>query len=231
VSQLAWFCRAPERSGRLAMSTGAQENRARWPPARLYGQTRSNPSEAFLADITLAEFNGSVWLVGGEAHLDDLLANTLPAGVSIELVACERKIDVHDMWVRFCGVREYAGDPWIIHPAIVQRVRGQAPDAAADVAVMFAPWSVMPDEDGQRMVRAAAARAAAEPEIPVTLTEYLDPSAPPGAAELSGLRMRMIEDALETAGLPRERVARQRRDTTEIPNLIAGAGRIDIITN
>jgi hypothetical protein len=29
VSQLAWFCRAPERSGRLAMSTGAQENRVR----------------------------------------------------------------------------------------------------------------------------------------------------------------------------------------------------------
>jgi hypothetical protein len=190
----------------------------------------SNPSEAFLADITLAEFNGSVWLVGGEAHLDDLLANTLPAEVSIELVACERKADVHEMWVRFCGVREYAGDPWIIHPAIVQRVRSGTPDAAADFAVMFAPWSVMPDEDGLRMIRAAAARATASPDVAVVLAEYLDAGAPPGVAELSGLRLRMIEDALDNAGLPRERIVRERRDAAEIPQLTVGGGRVDIIT-
>jgi hypothetical protein len=189
-----------------------------------------NPSEAFLADITLVEFNGSVWLVGGEAHLDDLLADTLPAEVSIELVACERKADVHDMWVRFCGVREYAGDPWIIHPAIVQRVRGRMPDAAGSFAVAFAPWSVMPDADGLRMIAAAAVRACANPDMAVVLTEYLDPAAPPGMAELSGLRLRMIEDALNNAGLPGERIARERREPAEIPELTAGGGRIDIIT-
>ena len=181
-----------------------------------------------MADITLAEFNGSVWLVGGEAHLDDMLANTLPAGISIELVACERKIDVHDMWLRSSGEREYAGDPWIIHPAIVQRVQGRATEAEG--AIMFAPWSVMPDEDGQRMIQAAAARAATDPEMRVTLTEYLDPAAPPGVAELSGLRMRMLEDALHNAGVLRERIARQRRDTANIPNPAPGAGRIDINT-
>jgi hypothetical protein len=189
----------------------------------------SKPSGGFMADITLAEFNGSVWLVGGEVHLDDLLANTLPAEVSIELVACERKAVVHEMWVRLSGEREYAGDPWIIHPAIVQRFRGKAPEAA-EGAVMFAPWSVMPDEDGQRMIQAAGARAAADPDMQVTLTEYLDPAAPPGVAELSSLRLRMLEDSLHNAGVPHGRIARQRNDTANIANLAPGAGRIDINT-
>ncbi len=42
-----------------------------------------------MADITLAEYNGRVWLVGGEVYIDDLLANTLTPNVSIELVRCE----------------------------------------------------------------------------------------------------------------------------------------------
>ena len=39
-----------------------------------------------MADITLAEFNGSVWLVGGEDYVDDLLANTLPAKLMLPLI-------------------------------------------------------------------------------------------------------------------------------------------------
>jgi hypothetical protein len=178
-----------------------------------------------MADITLAEFNGSVWLVGGEDYVDDLLANTLPADVSIELVACERKVDVHNMWVRLSGAREFAGDPWIIHPAIVQRIRGAAPD----FAVMFAAWSVMPDDDGMRVIRAAAAWARDNPEAPVVLTEYLDAAGAGAMAEMSGLRLRMIEDALENAALPRERIVRVRRDAADVPALAPGAGRVDII--
>ena len=56
-----------------------------------------------MADITLAEFNGSVWLVGGESHIDDLLTNTLSSDVTIEMVPCARKSDVHDLWVQNCG--------------------------------------------------------------------------------------------------------------------------------
>ena len=44
-----------------------------------------------MADIVLAEFGGQAWLVGGEEYIDDLLANTLPQHVTIELVACDFK--------------------------------------------------------------------------------------------------------------------------------------------
>jgi hypothetical protein len=181
-----------------------------------------------MADITLADYNGSVWLVGGEAHIDDLLINALPAGISIELVTCERKGDVHDLWRRLSGEPAYAGDPWIIHPAIVQRIRGTPPA----FAVMFAPWTVMPDADGMRVIEQAAAGAVADPEGSVLLASYVDPDAGAAAAELSSLRLRMIEDALERAAVPRDRIVREQRDPsalTGLAGLAAGGGRVDIV--
>ena len=83
-----------------------------------------------MADITLAEFNGRVWLVGGEAHLHDLLNNSLPPNVSIELLQCERISGVTDLWVQHCGERDTDGMPWQIHPNIVTRIRRRSPDYA-----------------------------------------------------------------------------------------------------
>src|SRR5580698_9150122 len=75
------------------------------------GRSSSIVAEACMADITLAEFNGRVFLVGGEAYLDDLLANTLAKEVSIELVQCERQSAVHELWVQHCGEPQSEGLP------------------------------------------------------------------------------------------------------------------------
>ena len=64
-----------------------------------------------MADITLAELNGRVWLVGGEPYIDDLLANTLAPEISIELVPCESKSEVHALWVQHCGQPDDTGRP------------------------------------------------------------------------------------------------------------------------
>ena len=73
-----------------------------------------------MADITLAEFNGRVWLVGGEVHIDDLLANTLPPDVSIEMVRCESQSEVHSLWVQNCGEPASAADA-VDHPSQYRR--------------------------------------------------------------------------------------------------------------
>ena len=58
-----------------------------------------------MADIMLAEFEGRVWLVGGEAHLDDLLANTLSPDLASNWCRAKVSADVHDLWA------QHGGDP------------------------------------------------------------------------------------------------------------------------
>lgn len=178
-----------------------------------------------MADITLAEFNGRVWLVGGEAHIDDLLANTLSKDVSIELVACERKSDVHDLWIQNCGEPVLAGDPWIIHPAIVDRIRRASPD----YAVFFAQWSVMLDADALTVIASAAAWARDNPQAPVLLAEYLDPAGPQAMIDLSRLRAQMVEEKLVEGGIARDRIAHAKRAVSEVPGMAQESQRVDIV--
>ncbi len=58
-----------------------------------------------MADIVLAESGGRTWLVTGEMYIDDLLAGTLPANITIEFVACE----IHIQTSIVCG-RRASGD-------------------------------------------------------------------------------------------------------------------------
>lgn len=178
-----------------------------------------------MADITLAEFNGRVFLVGGEAYLDDLLANTLSPEVSIELVRCERQSTVHELWVQHCGEPTSGGLPWVIHPAIADRIRRRSPD----YAVFFAQWSAMLDPDALAVIKAAANWAHANPAAPILVAEYLDPSGPPAIAALSGLRAQLIEDQLATHGLDRARLTRTRRDTADVPGMAQESQRVDIV--
>lgn len=178
-----------------------------------------------MADITLAEFNGNVWLVGGESHIDDLLTGTLAPEITIEIVACARKSEVHDLWKQHCGEPSFIGDPWIIHPAIVQRIRRATPD----YAVFFGQWSVLLDRDAMTVIGAAAGLAKRHPEAPVLLTEYLEPSGPSAIEALSGLRAQLIEEELAKAGVERSRISRTRRDVAELPGLGQESQRIDIV--
>jgi hypothetical protein len=178
-----------------------------------------------MADITLAEFNGRVWLVGGEAHLQDLLANTLPPDISTELVRCERAEDVHSLWVQLCGVQLVDGMPWQIHPAIVARILRTLPD----YAVYFAQWSALLDNEALTVINAAALQSKRNPEAPVILAEYLDPDGPQAMADLSRLRAQLIEDKLTESGVDRGRITRENRKVSDVPGMAQESQRVDIV--
>jgi hypothetical protein len=180
-----------------------------------------------MADITLAEFNGRVWLVGGEAYLHDLLGNTLPKTVSTELIQCEHPSEVHRLWVQNCGEPATGGTPWQIHPDIVARIHR----STQDQAVYFGQWSALLDQDALMAVTAAAARANEVPEAPVELVQYLDPDGAQAIADLARLRCQLIEDKLAEGGVARARTGRAVRPLAELPGSEAGrdAQRIDIV--
>ena len=181
-----------------------------------------------MADILLAEFEGRVWLVSGEVHLDDLLANTLSPDVSVELVPCESVAAVRDQWARHGGDPS-AGMPWLVHPNVVARVMGVTRGASPDHAVMFGPWSVLLDQAALAVIEAAAAQANRQPEATITLAEYLDPAGPQAIADLSRLRAQLIEDQLAANGVPRERISRVRRAVGEVPGMAQESQRVDIL--
>ena len=178
-----------------------------------------------MADITLAEFNGRVWLVGGEAHLQDLLANTLPDDISTELVQCERPEDVHNLWVQLCGQPPMDGMPWQIHPNIVARIHRTWPD----YAVYFTQWSAMLDAEALAVINAAALQAKQNPDVPVLLVEYLDPQGPQAMTDLSRLRAQLIEDRLAENGVDRPRITRETRNVSEVPGMGQESQRVDIV--
>ena len=108
-----------------------------------------------MADITIAEFNGNGWLVGGEEHIDGLLANMLEDDVSIEFISCDSLEAIRALWRQNCRPGDSGGDmsnPWLIHPAIITRTRRKAPDHA----VFFAQWSAQIDQHAAAVIRAAA---------------------------------------------------------------------------
>ena len=180
-----------------------------------------------MADVVLAECAGQAWLVSGEQHIDDLLANTLAPEVSIELVACESKSEVDALWVQHCGPRQENTALWLIHPAVVARVRR----ASADHAVYFAQWSALLDEDARTVIRSAAAWAAQHPDRAVALVRYVAPGAAAALTGLAALRTSLIEAELVALGLPAARLARETRDTAAMPGMAEESQRVDIVVN
>lgn len=177
-----------------------------------------------MADITLAELHGRVWLVGGESYIDDLLANTLADDVTIELLPCETKSHVHELWVQHCGVSAMGGDPWMIHPAIVARIRRNT----AGQSVFFAEWSAKLDHDAIVLIASVAAWARENADAPITLVEFLDPAGPRAVADLSRLRAQMVEDQLVTGGVARGRIGRAVREVGDVAGMAQESQRIEI---
>lgn len=178
-----------------------------------------------MADITLAECNGGVWLVGGENHLMDLLGNTLPQGVSIELVPCERKSDVTELWHQLCGAPDGGRDPWIINPAIVARIRRSAPGQA----IYFAQWSAALDADALAVIGSAASWALEHPDAPVAIVDYCEADASSSLRVLGDLRVTLITERLVADGLPRERIAHERGAPPGEASASSELQRVDIV--
>lgn len=179
-----------------------------------------------MADVTLAECNGNVWLVGGENHLMDLLGNTMPDDVNIELVACERKSDVTDLWHQLCGVPEGGREPWVINPAIVERIRRSAPGQA----IYFAQWSAALDADALTVIASAAAWALAHPAAPVVIVEYCEEAASASLRTLYDLRVAVIRERLLADGVPSERIGRESGRLAAGSTSSSELQRVDVVT-
>jgi hypothetical protein len=178
-----------------------------------------------MADITLAEVHGRVWLVGGEPYIDDLLANTLPANISIEIIPCEHMAHVHALWVQNCGPQTTMGDPWMIHPAIVARIRR----STSDYSVFFAEWSAKIDADASTVIASVAAWAGENPDAGLELVEFVDPDGPKAIADLSRLRAQLVADMLIARGVPSERIGLGRRGVGAVAGVAQESQRIDIV--
>lgn len=179
-----------------------------------------------MADIILAECGGQAWLVGGEQYLDDLLANTLPPDISIELVTCESNRDLNELWVQNGGPRAKTGLPWTIHPAIFARVRRAS---APDRSVFFGQWSARLDEDAQMTIRSTAGWAQQQEAYEVALVRYVGAEAEAGLAELADLRAGLVASQLLKFGIPAERITRETRDVSTVPGMPEESQRIDIV--
>lgn len=173
-----------------------------------------------MADIVLAEFGGNGWLVRGEKYIDDLLANTLPAHVSIEVVTCASKSAAYALWCGYEGGDD-PSDMWLIHPAIVRRARGQAPP----MSVVFDPWSMALDDRATTTLEVVAAELERRPDRMLALVRYTASAAPEFAADLANLRTGLLEARLHAAGVAPTRLSRETRPATAD----AQADRIDLV--
>ncbi len=177
-----------------------------------------------MANIILAEHHGQAWLVGGVEYIDDMLANTLPDDVSIEIVTCERESEIYELWERHSGEPEEGTMPWAIHPGIVKRIRRQS----SGHNVFFGHWSAMLDNDAMAVIQAAANWALQFGEAHVHLVSYVAPDANRATRDLANLRCGVIEVELEKLGVAEARCVRMLRDAAVLPSIGTESQRIDI---
>lgn len=146
--------------------------------------------------IVLAEFAGNVWLVRGDEHFDDLLANVLPETVALEFTTCGSLNEVRAMWQEHGDTENEGDEPWLLNPAIVRRIKSRYEAQS----VTFTPWSAMLDESALETVGATATRLQANPTSRLSLRQFSPVEGQPGLADLQRLRGQLLAGALARAG-------------------------------
>ncbi len=162
--------------------------------------------------VVLAEYQGQGWLVGGVAHIDDLLANTLPPNVSIEIVQCESDSEIYRLWEEYCGEPVPGTMPWAIHPGIMRRIRR----VTEGDYIQFAPWSALLDNDALAVIRNFATMALNDAAAQVVLTFHIAADAPRGTADMAALRCGLIENELSAGGVALNRIRRIAGDPASV---------------
>ena len=132
----------------------------------------------------------------------------MPQHVIIEVVSCESKSAVVDLWRVEAGPDANANEIWLIHPAIADRARGSLRDGNQDLTVGFTEWSASLDGAAADAIAAAAARAAERPEMMLAVIRHVAANGPAMLAELGNLRSSLIEARLATLGLEAGRMVR-----------------------
>jgi hypothetical protein len=175
-------------------------------------------------DIILAELGGTAWLVRGERYIDDLLFNSLPRDISIEIIACESKSAVDGLWLQEEGWPDEGRLPWMIHPGIVRRIRG----AQSGHSIFFGQWSALLDSDAQAVIRAASVSAEESAGVEVFLISYRHADEAKAMTDLTSLRYTLIEAELTGLGVAHARIVRESRDAANDPRSEVGKDRFDI---
>lgn len=161
-----------------------------------------------MADIVLAEYSGRTWLVQGEQHMDDLLANTLPPHVTTEVVSCESKSEIVTLWRNEAGPDEDPSAMWLIHPAIADRARNARRPQQTGHVVVFAQWSASLDDAAEEVLADAAAMAGREAGGHLIIARHAPADGPALLADLGNLRLGLIEARLVALGVDAGRLVR-----------------------
>jgi hypothetical protein len=179
-----------------------------------------------MADIVLAHSSGQTWLVSGEKYIDDLLAGTLPADVTVEFVACETYADIDRLWSQ--GGDAIAGfeAPWLINPAIVARIRG-----TAEHSVVFTQWSAHLNENARAVIARFAASATEIASAEVLIVSYAMPDSLALQTDLANLRSAVIEAELIALGVGPRQIVRASRTIADGSTNAGETERIDILLN
>lgn len=163
-----------------------------------------------MADIILAQVGWNTWMVTGESFLNDLLTDDLHPDVTIEFITCQSESEVQEIWSASVDNPVTAGPPWLINPAIAERVR-RVVGMGGDYGILFGPWSAAFDANAEYAIANAAASALANETASVVLMSYVASDAPPFAGDLANIRVGMVEKELIARGIGHERFVRERR--------------------
>jgi len=158
-----------------------------------------------VSDIILVEYNGRAWLVRGERYIDDLLVNTLPQGIGIDIITCESEVDVNDLWPREGWGDNQGRTPWMIHPGIMKRLRG----TQLGQSILFGQWSALLNDDALDTMRAIAVAAAEAAGARVFLISYTQPGQTQTMNDLTNLRYSLVESELARLGVALSRIVRE----------------------
>jgi hypothetical protein len=162
-----------------------------------------------MADIVLAESGGQTWLITGDKFIDDLLAGTLPAHITLEFITCETYADIDRLWSQSGGATAGSEAPWLINPAVVARIRG-----ATEQSVVFTQWSAHLDDSARAVIGRFAAFATELASAQVVIVSHLMPDSAALQTDLASLRCAVIEAELIALGVAASRIVRASRTIT-----------------
>jgi hypothetical protein len=159
-------------------------------------------------DIILIEYQGRAWLIRGERYIDDLLVNTLPQGIGIDIITCESEADVNDLWRQEGWGDSQGRTPWMIHPGIMKRLRR----SQSEQCILFGQWSALLNDDALDTIRAIAVSAAETASASVFLISHTQPGQTQAMTDLTNLRYSLVESELARLGVALSRIVREAVD-------------------
>ncbi len=176
-----------------------------------------------MADVILADCEGQVWLVKGDEHIDELLAGTLPAGITVEFLPFTSRAAVFGLWRDMSVESTDGAQPWVLHPEIVRRIRGSF--GLQQRVVVFQAWSVLLDPAAREVVADAAEWLSGNAGGTLLLRQFAPDAAAPGHADLQRLRGQLVAGALAGVGADPARMSQD----TAAAQTDADAERLEIV--